>query len=368
MRDILAVSKVVGEIEAAESLQSVVPIVLTSAVKGTGIGLIHALLQSLPLPPSPTSHDFIGHALNPEQPASLFHIEDRFSLPASYASLSPAIDQHADMGTVVAGYLRFGRLSLGDKVLIGPFPSEEEDSRGVTPDDRPSAGSYGLSISHPSSSELTRIAAKSAISASAIKGEWHNAHIVSIRNLRLPVQSLEAGLVGSVGLVFDLPKEESSDGLFESVTPSLPKIRKGMVLAIPSKHMTETGLSLQAASGLTAFFPNPDAASLTIGSLVNIYVASVRSAVRVVSISRVSSDMGETATDDIDDVFNLSAQIDADDVGPGPSTPRGVEVRLELLTSREWIELGSRIIVLEGGSRDKSGLEGFVGKVVEIID
>ena len=131
----------VRSIEQAESLQSIVPIVFTSAVKGTGVGLIHALLQSLPLPPLPTSSDYIGPALNPEQPACLFHIEDRFSLPASYGSLAPTVDQPADSGTVVAGYLRFGRLSLGDVVLIGPFPPDEDDARGgFTPEDRPSPG------------------------------------------------------------------------------------------------------------------------------------------------------------------------------------------------------------------------------------
>ena len=374
---------VVRSIEQAESLQSIVPIVFTSAVKGTGVGLIHALLQSLPLPPLPTSSDYIGPALNPEQPACLFHIEDRFSLPASYGSLAPTVDQPADSGTVVAGYLRFGRLSLGDVVLIGPFPPDEDDARGgFTPEDRPSPGNYGLSISNPSSTELSKIATtRNSVPASTIHGEWHSATIVSIRNLRLPVRTLGPGQVGSVGIVFD-PREEKHPcdnddgdgdgdgfGFSEPRVPSIPKLRKGMVLAIPSKHMVDTGLSLQAASGLTAAFPSMDPASLTVGSLVNIYAASVRAAARVVSVSRgvgLQGGPGSTATEEIDDVFHLSEHIETDNAETLPGT--GAEVQLELLTNREWIELGSRILILEGGCRDKSGLEGFVGKVIEIVD
>lgn len=369
-KDVDTLRNVIDEIRSGNNLQHVVPIILTSAVKGTGIGQLHALLQSIPLPPTPTPRDYIGHALNPEQPACLFHIEDRFSLPASYASVTQNGDQRSDMGTVVAGYLRFGELSVGDKVLVGPFPSEEDDLRGATPENRPSPGNHTLSISHPSSVELARIAARNAVSASTIKGEWHNAHIVSIRNLRLPVQSLQAGQVGSIGIIFDVLEEGPPDAFFESDPPSIPKLRKGMVLAIPSKHMVDTGLSLQAASGLTASFPDPQVGSLVVGVLVNIYVASVRAAARIsrVTQARPQDYASRTATEDIDDVFRLNDNMDADELEPNGTARSGVEVQLELLTNREWIELGSRILVLEGGSKDKSGLEGLVGQVIEIVD
>lgn len=368
-RDTDSVSAVIDAIREAGSLQKIVPIVLTSAVKGTGIGLIHALLRSLPLPPTPTSHDYTGPALNPEQPSCLFHIDDRFSLPASYASLTPSASQQTDIGTVIAGYLRFGSLSVGDKVLIGPFESEEDGVRGTTPEDRSSPGSYALSVSHPSSTELSRIATRNAVSASAIKGEWHSAHIVSIRNLRLPVQTIQAGQAGSIGIVFDLQKEADRNGPFESRPHPVPKPRKGMVLAIPSKHMVDTGLSLQAASGLTGSFPNLDVSRLSSGLLVTIYVASVRSAARVLRISRVLRpvERGGTAAadddDDDDDVFNLDDQLEGDAGDARDVLTGDVEVQLELLTNREWVELGSRIVLLEG-----AGLDCIVGKVVEIVD
>ncbi|KAK0731845.1 hypothetical protein B0H67DRAFT_478663 [Lasiosphaeris hirsuta] len=360
-----AVKRVMEVMAARDDLLSVIPIVLTSAVNGQGVGMLHALLQSLPLPPGPTSRDYIGAALNPEQPACLFHIEDKFSLPASYALATRDNDQQTDMGTVVAGYLRFGSLSIGDKVVVGPFPSDDDESSGPTPEDRPTASGDGLSTSY----ELNRIATRSAVSASAIKGEWHSASIVSIRNLRLPVQTLTAGQVGSIGMVFGI--KHGAHIIGPPSTSSIPRIRKGMVLAVPSQHMVASGLSLQAASGLTAVFDEPEAGSLSVGSLVNIYVASVRAAARVLSVVKAGDAQDEDggaklATEDIDDLFSLSEEME--EMAASPVVENGVEVQLELLSTREWVELGSRILVLEGGSKDKSGLEGFVGKVVEIVE
>ncbi|KAL2270076.1 hypothetical protein VTJ83DRAFT_2260 [Remersonia thermophila] len=359
----------------ADNPASIVPILLTSAVDGRGIGAVHALLQGLPLPPTPTPHDYIGAALNPEQPACLFHIEDKFSLPASYTLATSDTDQSTDRGTVVAGYLRFGSLSIGDKVVVGPFPPTEDDPHSTTPDERihsDTPQSYGLSVSHPSSAELSR---RNPVSASATSGEWHTATIVSIRNLRLPVQTLAAGQVGSIGMVFD-PRPDSTSG--HSRGGKSPALRKGMVLAVPSQHMVSSGLSLQAVSGLTAVFDteNQGAGSLAVGSLVNIYVASVRSAARVVRVSRVNDQLGDdagvkTAVADVEEgLFGLAEDMDgveavqAQDVVVGGS----VEMQLELLSTREWVELGSRILVLEGGNKDRSGLEGYVGKVVEIVE
>ncbi|POR35396.1 GTP-binding protein 2 [Tolypocladium paradoxum] len=360
------VQAIVNSITESGSLTSYVPIVLTSAVKGTGIGLVHALLESLPLPPPPTSRDYVGMALNPEQPKCLFHIDDTFSLPSSYRALASGPGRQADQGVVVSGHVRFGSLSVGDKLVIGPFQPEDEESRGLglAMEDRPSPGSYGLSISHPSSAELARIAMKNAVSASAIAGEWHKAQIVSIRNLRLPVRTLEAGQAGSIGLVFE-PVADNSACAGET-----PRVRRGMVLAIPSTHMLDTGLSLQAASGFTASFADPGIRRLTVGSFVNVYVASVRAAARILRVSRHGrgGEPGMMATDDIDDIFSLSGEIEDTEGSDSPGNGEAGEVSLELLHNREWIEMGSKVILLEGGSQDRSGLEGYVGKVVEIVD
>lgn len=363
------IQPLIAEMKANGDLLKYIPIVSTSAVKGEGIGLLHALLQNLPIPPTPTAQDYVGLALNPEQPGAVFHVEDKFSLSALYGN-AVKDEEEADHGTVVAGYLRFGHLAVGDRVLVGPFPPDD-DSRVITPEERGSPGGEGLSLSHPSSSELGRFAMRNAVPASATKGEWYNAHIVTIRNLRLPVRLLGPGQAGTIGIVFDMPPEDLSDSIFERPPRPTPKIRKGMVLAMPSKSMLETGLSLQAASGVTCVFEDSSAASLITGSIVKVYIASVRASARITRVSPTwtypDSQGGGEDTED-EDVFVI-----VDEKGESVSDARRNaklihEVQLELLSHREWVEMGSQVVILEGGSRDRSGLEGFVGRVVEISE
>lgn len=344
------VAKVRAETSKMERPAEHVPIVLTSAVLGRGIGLVHALLSSLPMPAAPTAQDLTGPVLNPEQPASLFHIEEKYNLPARHAPVSATHFRQVDEGVVISGHLRFGHLRVGAPVVVGPFPPED-DEQGEPTEDRPSPGSYpSFGGAHDSSADLARMAAKNAISASKIKGEWHSATIASIRNLRLPVHTLEAGQVGSIGILLD--KAEN-----------LRRIRKGMVIAVPSQHMLKTCVSLQAASGLTAVFPGPNSISLAVGNVVSIYIASVRATAKVVRLAEVG--IKADVSPDADDVFKFDDQTEGEEpVETGVGRP-GIEVSLELLNSREWIELGSQIVVLDGS---RAGLDALVGKVVEIVD
>jgi hypothetical protein len=367
------IAAAVRSIGGYENALSCVPIIFTSAVKGTGIGLVHALLESLPLPPKPTATDLVGQALNPEQPQTLFHVDDTFTLAPSYSSSTPSLggarDGEPQMGVVVSGYLRFGSLAVGDKVVVGPFDGEDERTSGPS-----TPGGGGLSMSHPSSDE----AVHNSVSASTVKGQWHDAHVVSIHNLRLPVLRLKAGQVGSIGIVFVAPPAAttSDDGdARPQPLRSLPRIRRGMVIAIPSGHMVETGLSLQAASSVTASFEDAAAATLAVGGLVNIYVANVAAAAKVQDI-QVDDDEVQWPPKSGDDEDDLRFDNDDDDGVRSEGQPRNgangqhttVQVTLELLNHREWIELGSRILVSEGVRRDRSGLDGFLGKVIEIVD
>lgn len=372
-----AVSKVLTSVKESGNLRDVIPIVMTSAAKGTGIRMMHALLQGLPIPRAPTAHDFVGPALNPEQPASLFHIEDIFGVPASYEPLVSNHSNKADSGSVVAGHLRFGNLSIGDKVVLGPFPAEagDNDSPSSHSGARSSPASFGNSLTAPSSAELARMASRNAASASAMKVEWFDAHIVSIRNLRLPVHTLEAGQVGTIGFVLDLPGEQ----------PSYPRIRKGMVMAVPNQHMTETDHALQAANGFTASFEDGDINSVTPGSLVVVYIASVRATARVLRLTPHIRDEDNDISgfEDFGGIFGMSDGLTKDssdaDAPPVFGTDGVTDVKFELITNREWIELGSQVLVMPGGGhglyygsergeKGVAGLEGFVGKVIEVVD
>ncbi|KAI5861730.1 hypothetical protein GGS23DRAFT_129116 [Durotheca rogersii] len=355
---------------------SIVPIVLVSAVKGMSIGLTHALLRSLPMPPPPTARDFVPLALNPEQPAALFHIDEVFEMPLSRAQAIGG-GGPSESAPVVTGYLRFGRLSIGDRVVLGPFPGDDEDARALMPNDHPSPG-YGLSIPHPSSAEFARLSSRHALSASKIHGEWLQATVVNIRDLRLPVQTMEAGQAGSIQIVFDEPTEEASDSNADSsVAHEKPRIsdarlRKGQVLAVPSQHIADTELSLQAASSFVALFEAPDVESLTVGSIVTAYVGMVRATVRVLRVTGSKPDLDPWKVPAEDGMFGMEDHIELERVTPesnlGEHAERHAEhhVSLELLANREWIELGSRVVLVEGGPKDKWGLEGYVGKVIEI--
>lgn len=82
-----------------------------------------------------------------------------------------------------------------------------------------------------------------------------------------------------------------------------------------------------------------------------------------------------------EDVFGLETFDDARK-RPEPlifGSDRVTDVTLELLTNREWIELGSQVLVMPGGGhglyhgsergeKGVAGLEGFVGRVVEVVD
>ncbi len=369
-----AIERVLSRVHESGDFRSTVLVILSSSVSGDGIGLVHALLRALPRPPTPTARDFVGLALNPEQPEALFHIEDRFSRPASYASATLG-QAAADPGYVLSGYLRFGKLSVGDCVVIGPFPADDDGAGGQDDERRASPASpshLGLSSSHPSSPELARVAARNAVSASVVKGEWHNARIVSIRNLRLPVQTLAADQVGTLGLVIEPPAQGPPDAV---AAPAAQRPRRGMVVAVPNRHMLASGLQLQAASGLTAFFGDANIGRLGIGTPVTFYVGSVRAQARVSKLWSASSPATDDGTSDAaegqdDGVFGLIEPADEPGKASHAQGPPhyGYNVRLELLFGREWIELGSKLVILEGASKEGLVLDGFVGKVIEIAD
>ncbi len=370
--------EVISAISTSGNPLSIIPVILTSAVKGNGIGLTHALLRSLPMPPPPTSHDFIGQALNPEQPAALFHIDEVYELPLSRAQAHEG-DGPIENAPVVTGYLRFGRISIGDKVVLGPFPAEEDDPRILLPRDHPSPG-CGLSIPHPSSAEYARLGSRNRASASTIEGEWRKATVVNIRNLRLPVRTIEAGQAGSIQVSLEEPSEEvdsDSDTLFEKPRAPGPRIRKGQVLAIPSQHMLDTGLTLQASTGFIASFKSAEIRSLAAGSMVNAHFGMVRGAARVSRVTRQKSrlDLRRNPAEDGEDVFSMSDHLEPGDLPRtrsetdlGDGGQSEYHVSLELLTNREWIELGSRVVLMEGGSKDRSGLEAHVGTVIEVAE
>lgn len=343
--------------------EEVIPIVLTSALTGVGIGQLHSLLSQLPLPPRPTAHDLTGLALNPEQPAALFHVEDVYDIPAGYQS---PLEHNASsrLGNVVAGHCRFGSFSIGDRILIGPFPAPGIDTGDALETCSASLGTEAASSKSPN-----------LVAASITKGEWYDARIISIRNLRRPVQMLEAGHVGTLGLVCQ--HTAADKGI-------VPRIRKGMVVAVPSRHMVQTGHTLQAASGFTASFDDGDISSVTKGSLVVVYVASVRASAKVVRLApRKLATQFEANRNSNGSDSECCSETTCQSVQHDQPSVFGIDgiidVTFELMTNREWLELGSQVLCMPGGGqglysgsergeKGVAGLQGFVGKVIEVVE
>jgi GTPase len=225
---------------------STVPIVLTSAVNGNGLNKLHAFLRELPLPPSPSQAG--------TGPKTLFHIEDWYSRPARMSK--------ADEPTVIGGHLRYGSLTIGDELVLGPYPADESS------DDSDSGGGRHVSRHSPIQKSRSfpgalqkRSSTLSSRAGSMQNVEWRRVRIASLRNLRLPVRMLHSGQVGTIGIVPLGP---------DIASPSVNRIRKGMVLANKDEKAHRTiSVRFEGAHALAAD-------SLSIGSTVVVFVASVR--------------------------------------------------------------------------------------------
>ncbi|KAH6637557.1 hypothetical protein C7974DRAFT_389735 [Boeremia exigua] len=327
--------------QLASSPLAIVPIVLTSAVKGTGITKLHAFLRQLPVPVEPPLPD--------QSPSHLFYIEDVYSVRAN---TSP------DRSAIIGGYLRHGRLTVGEELLLGPYPidtsSDDSDSGSGRP---PRSSPLTTSRSYPGALH------KRTATSRDRHVEWRRVRITSLRNLRLPVRALYAGQLGTVAV-------EPVHGQVPIVSPSINRIRKGMVLAnrqpLASRLLTVRFEGAQARA----------AAAVVVGCAVVVYVASVRASSKVISVASETRPglVGETDDDDDDDdAFGFGFDDEADDVHGG-AAPAAVTVGFQFIGSREFIEQGAKVLVMPGGApaggteraaKSATGLEGFVGHAVE---
>lgn len=325
-----------------------VPIVFTSAVKGNGIHKLHALFHDLPIPrPLPSS--VLTH------PAVVFDIEDVFTGTKSDSSKNtPSL--------VLAGILRYGTLKLGDEVILGPYFAD------ISPDDSDGSQTPKERLKIPTSSSFPGAlhrATKLLSAGPGVTQEWRGVKIVSVRNLRLPVRSISEGQVATIGIV---PKNATQ------LASSILRVRKGMVLGSPE---------LTAARIFTAEFTRRDVEMLSIRAAVVVYIASIRASAKVIAGAVADSgDPGKTIFSPVkrthDDGFGFGFE---DDSGAEVDTDSGDQqakmlVTFQFLASREYVEVGSRVLIMPGGGpglygglergeKGIAGLEGFVGTVME---
>ncbi|RMX90691.1 hypothetical protein D0868_14429 [Hortaea werneckii] len=379
-----------------------VPIVLTSAVQGTGISNLHALLHELPLP---QQGDATGNF------TTVFHIEDVYSKPAEVE------------GLIISGRLRHGRVTVGDSVVLGPFSGAEQLEDSEDSDERPlrrrASNQLPTSRSFPGALRDSHLSPRYFQLPSQ---EWRRVKVNSIRNLRLPVHALLPDQVGTISVV---PEEDSNDGASvinkqkKPNTPPLHRIRKGMILAAVQPASTRS---------FVAEFQRQDLEALAIGNHVVVYIASVRASARVVSArmpdsaagiqqgerrgngsltdSRGSNSHSKGQLEDHHDNHDaegedggetdpfafedLQATLPAANGSPSSSSrtaapkgesslscPSSLLVTFSFDSSKEFLLLGDSVLVMPGGGpglyggqergeKGVAGLEGFVGTVVEV--
>ncbi|MCJ1381590.1 hypothetical protein MMC17_004701 [Xylographa soralifera] len=356
---------------------TLVPIVITSAVTGSGVGQLHSLLKHLPIS---RLEKKLFHVDTDEydvdvRPATLFHVDEVFTRSDHTVTVPPHENLPSIESTfVLSGHLRYGNLSVGNHLYIGPFTIDmaSDDSRF---DMRRAWSSPGQASGSPRSFNSARVRQRPLSgdyssanldedSSASSQGEWKLVRIVSIRNLRLPVRKLSAGQVGTIGIEFDQATNSVSS-----------KPRKGMVLARTASGQLDD--SLNACSGFKALFDDADYLFMEPGQLFSTYIASIRASAKIISVEAVAEAVeqdSETAKDieDIDDIFGFDERRSNGAHASG-TQPRQVkkliEVTFRFVTYREWIEIGTQVLVMPGsGAEGSIGLEGFVGRITQALE
>ncbi|KAJ5785159.1 uncharacterized protein N7503_010371 [Penicillium pulvis] len=422
-----------------------VPILLSSAVDGSGIGKLHAFLRYLPIPSIPSQRALRLH----KQPVSyqssnnVFDVDEVFAIPPSkvYSMTSEKPNQES-RGMVLCGLVRHGSISVGDEMTIGPLLV---DSSTDSSNDSAPLGMLSRSSGPGSSSDFPASLPQSFFpgkDASLTQAKWHRVRVVSVRNLRLSVRRLMKDQVGTIGIeLLTFPDEDR--------LPRLSRIRKGMVLTnmhqttplSPSSSSSTTTtplrstLSLPFYTGFVATFPASEFSALNsppllLGGNSIVYIANIRTTVRVICMELAGTDdelPSEPQSPDEPEFFSFDGDAQSPGRGekgspgnnailPDPARRRAsatdiskvisgtsntstggiaeafkedVQITFALVTSVEWIELGSQVLVMPGVSMGASsnaavgsgpgssanssgcvmvsGLEGFVGTVCEVV-
>ncbi|KAJ5089962.1 hypothetical protein N7532_008646 [Penicillium argentinense] len=391
-----------------------IPIVLSSAVDGTGIGKLHAFMRYLPVPQRPSQQiPRLPKPTAPEQKATnIFDVDEVFAIPPSKVySIALGKNDNASRGMVLCGLVRQGSIAIGDEMTLGPIlvDTTTDSEKDPTPLSLSRSSAPGPSAEFPAS-----FAANVLTNAQA---KWQRVRVVSVRDLRLPVHRLKQDQVGTVGIELITPSSE------EGRLPRISRIRKGMIL---------TNFNAPMNSLLPPRFPfafsAPKSPPLLLGGNAIAYIASIRTTVRVVCMALAGpneepassppspsepeffsfdgdsspslgpekrnggdqskgGDRRRQSTTDISKVVSNSVSMNG--AGNAASNLKAfsedVKITFAFVTSVEWIELGSRVLVMPGvsmgpssgvattgpgsgtGVVPMSGLEGFVGTVCDVV-
>ncbi|DAA78891.1 TPA_exp: Uncharacterized protein A8136_2676 [Trichophyton benhamiae CBS 112371] len=369
-----------------------IPIIITSAVTGAGVGKLHALLQTLRMPtPEKISPPVKkSNEDDDEQPKSLFDISEVFEMPLfKVYSLSSEGQRQNDRGIVLCGRVRRGAISIGDRLVVGPIiPECRSHEPTHTPPRAKAAYSKSLPDSLPSS-RFRKFTGDSLEAQSQTHAVWKQVRVVSVRNLRLPVKALFEHQIGTIGVDF----------VDSSLSTSLGRMRKGMVLAdfncgyLSNSLLSSQRLSTSAPpfhSGFIARFHASDFSAsppvLVSGSTSVVYIESIRAAARVILVEQTRPHISPS--------HGIEPEIFMLDAADHHNTERchgddEISVTFSLTTSVEWLEVGSLVLAVPGtgvgviatppssssclpsmarsGLPSAPGLNGLVGRICEVL-
>ena len=348
------------------NLTALVPIVLTSAVTGAGIRKLHALLRHLPIPHEPRSKTEMETQGSDYSSRSLFHIDEVFTTSDAH-SIALRDGSRVVEGHVVSGHLCYASISLGDTCFVGPFDASTSTSAGAGSKRVHHARSCpALERTSISSQGSPQITSESLTHRGALAQDtdehnetWQRVRVVSLRNLRLPVQKLDPGQLGTIGITDERALQEGRR--LKSTLGA--RIRKGMVMIRDQGGLKSE--DLPACRGFVAVFALREMHSIVVGNLVKIYVASIRASAKISGVRVLS---GTPASDEVFTLDEIGGGEISDGFGTSEvaETRQRTEVTIEFQGSQEWLELGSQVLImLERGDSSTVGLGGFVGEITQ---
>jgi GTPase len=383
-------------ISTTDDWSSTVPILLTSAVDASGIGRLHALLGYLPIPPRPPLRTIsLPKTLSPPVlPTNIFDVDEVFAIPPSKVySMSTEQYTKNNHGVVLCGLVRYGAISIGDELIIGPLldnASPEQGSRIRAERHSETQARSESFRSRPLSGDFSTSFLQGSFPGKLpypTQAHWQRVRVVSVRNLRLPVRKLVEDQVGTIGIE---PLPPSRD----EPAPRLGRVRKGTILAsFPAPSSTSIPKSLLFHTGFVASFRSSEFASLLsppllLGGNAIVCIANIRSTVKVTCMALADDEVVSSPPSPTEpEFFSFDGDGNDRDKGGEPevndmvrssvnSAHEDLKITCSFVTSVEWVEIGSRVLLMPGVSGalasaqnpgSPSGLEGFVGRVCDVV-
>lgn len=351
-----------------------VPIVMTSAVTGSGIASIHALLKMLPISCSETAEP------STSMPNTVvFRTDEVFAIPPSKVYSADTNSEFDNSGVVLCGVLDRGTISLGDVLMLGPFvtyPDGSDLAQSRTM--RRTSSHQGKSLTQPLPRSLSETFSRSLQLNDKYKPEqaematFLKVIVVSLRNLRLPVTAMSTGDTGTVGIQV---AEHN-----QSTTTLIQKARKGMILSHPADDIA-------AVSAFTACFPASDfvglrSPPLILGGHAIAYIHTVRAVVKVTAVALDDDNADRQAESwreskrSHEEVFAFEEDVD-DGLSTDDQPGRDLRISFRLVNTVEALNMDDQVVVIPNmtpagpvtGPTPASivpGLSGFVGRICQL--